>query len=307
MKKVFTLIAGVALSIGAFAQQIPNGGFENWTSPLNPDSWSTIASAYGGAAGTTLVTKDVSAGNHVQGLASMHIINDTVPLAGMNIIGECGLGGNSTANNLTFFGYAYTKRPDTMFFYYKYIPATKGAVTDTAAMLLDLTKAGNSLFGGEYFIPLTSTDSQFVSSYLPFNQLYSGAVTGAPDTLHLLFGSGNVLDTFVIRGSSLWVDSVYFDKSVLVASGIEQLQGNIEGVKIFPNPATDHVNIAVEADEIGSQVQLIDMSGRVVYDGKLSATTDAIDTKSLQAGVYSIRVNSIDKMTHYKGLVTITK
>ena len=108
-------------------------------------------------------------------------------------------------------------------------------------------------------------------------------------------------------GSTLWVDAIHFDASVNIANGIEQLTGTISGVNVFPNPATDRINVAIQADEVGSQIQLFDMEGREVYSAILSSTSATIDTRSLQAGVYSIRVNSIDKMTTYKGKIAVTK
>ena len=67
MKKVFTILTGIALSFGAMAQQLPNGSFETWTSVTNPDSWGTIASAFGSPAYAYFATKDTSTGNHPVG------------------------------------------------------------------------------------------------------------------------------------------------------------------------------------------------------------------------------------------------
>jgi hypothetical protein len=102
------------------------------------------------------------------------------------------------------------------------------------------------------------------------------------------------------------VDGVHFDASVLV-TGIEDVNGPVLGVNAYPNPTSGVLNITVQADEVGSQIQLIDMEGREVYNGILTSTKTVIDTRSFQSGVYSIRVNSIDKMTTYKGKVSVTK
>jgi hypothetical protein len=144
----------------------------------------------------------------------------------------------------------------------------------------------------EVYIPLTG-------SYLPSN-------TNAPDSLTLIFASGNLATFPNVYGSTLWIDSVHFDASVNV-TGINQVNGPVLGVNAFPNPATDHINITIQADEVGSQIQLFDMEGRMVYTGILGSTVSAIDTKSMPVGVYTIRVNSIDHLTTYNGKISLTK
>src|SRR5690606_35272772 len=45
MKKQFLLLIGAFFTATTlFAQQIPNGGFETWSNPYNPDGWTTLAS-----------------------------------------------------------------------------------------------------------------------------------------------------------------------------------------------------------------------------------------------------------------------
>ena len=74
MKKIFTSILAVAFGAAAFAQQIPNSGFETWTSPNNPDNWATWESAIGAPLG--LATKDTS--SKVEGAASIKIKTDSI-------------------------------------------------------------------------------------------------------------------------------------------------------------------------------------------------------------------------------------
>jgi hypothetical protein len=304
MKRLFTFFAAITLTLGASAQQVPNGGFESWNDSINPVDWSTIASAYGSPY-TSFARKDTSAGNYVQGTASLRLFSDSVPGQGV-IVSEAGLGANSTANNLTFYSFPYTKRPDTLFFYIKYTPGA-GAVVDTASLQFDLKQANDSsLFGGVGFVPLTNTVGRWEEVYIPLTGSYLPSNTNAPDSLTLIFASGNLATFPNVYGSTLWIDSVHFDASVNV-TGINQVNGPVLGVNAFPNPATDHINITIQADEVGSQIQLFDMEGRMVYTGILGSTVSAIDTKSMPVGVYTIRVNSIDHLTTYNGKISLTK
>jgi hypothetical protein len=311
MKKVFTLIA-LAVSLGSFAQQVPNGGFESWTNPKAPDSWGTFGNVTGaGAAGFVFpyfAIKDTAAANHVEGLASLKLITDTFPaFAGGFVLPSTACLGTlsiDAMNNFHYSGVAYAKRPDSLYFSYKYAPAIPA---DTAIMEFYLQKKDTSLMGGfGYAIvkPLSTTHGSWVNVKMSLAGYYTSPAF--PDTLQMLFFSST--DTAAATfGSSLWIDAIHFESALNVVSGIEQLAGEVKGVNAYPNPATDHINLAIQADEVGSQVQLFDMEGRMVYSGILNSTTDAIDTRSIPAGVYAIRVNSVDKLTTYKGKIALTK
>jgi len=206
-------------------------------------------------------------------------------------------------NNFHYSGLPYAKRPDTLFFSYKYAPATPG---DTGIMEFYLQKNDTSLMGGlGYAIikHLTNSGGQWVNVTIPLDSFYTSSEL--PDTIQMLFFSST--DTAAATfGSTLWIDDIHFDDSVNPL-GVEQINGEVRGVNVYPNPASSRINIAVEADEVGSRIQLYDMEGRMVYDGIINNTISAIDTRSLQSGVYSIRMNSIDHLTTYKGRVTIAK
>jgi len=310
MKKVFTLIAGVVLSLSTFAQQIPNGSFEHWATPLAPDHWGTIASAFGSAGYSYFAIKDTSAGNHPDSTASLKMVADTVNAGSLMVVpGQAGVGTATyvAGSGIVFSGIPYTKRIDTIYFDYKYAPAR---VVDTALMGFNLTKAGVSLFGGELDLPISTTSGLWKSVYLPLfkndSTQYYTTLRTIPDTLHFFFYAA--LDTgFGPWHSALWIDGLHFDAAVNVTgpNGIADLNGKVFGVNVYPNPANSTVNVAVESDEIGANFQLFDIAGREVYNAAITSDKFAIDTRNLQSGVYSIRVNSTDKMTTYKGKISI--
>jgi Secretion system C-terminal sorting domain len=291
---------------------VPNGGFETWTSPNAPDYWGTFGNVTGAGTGGFVfpyfAVKDISAGNHVEGLASLELITDTFPaFAGGFVLSSVAcLGGLSldATNQFHFSGVPYTKRPDTLYFSYKYVPAIPA---DTGIMEFYVQKKDTSLMGGfGYAIvySLSNTNGNWANIAIPLAGYYTSAAQ--PDTLQMLFFSST--DTAAATfGTKLWIDAIHFDASVNIANGIDELTNVTNGVKAYPNPATSQVNIAIAADEIGSQIQLFDMEGRMVYSGVLDNTTLTIDTRALQSGVYSIHVNSVDKLTTYKGRITIVK
>ena len=165
-----------------------------------------------------------------------------------------------------------------------------------------MNHAGTSILGGYLAENIPSTNGQWASTYISLTPYYVGSTL--PDTLILIFQSSNTQNG-AQANSTLRVDNVHFDASVNV-TGIETV-GPMLGVNAYPNPAADLINITIQADEIGSQIQLFDMEGRMVYSDILSSTRTVINTSTLQSGVYAIRVNSIDKLTTYKGKITVSK
>jgi hypothetical protein len=310
MKQLFTILSFIFLSVSAWAQQVPNGSFETWTNDTVPDYWSTWGNVIGvGGEFPYFAVKDTT--TYVDGHASIKLITDTIPSV---------VGGQQTGNPVTsslaglgtmtfnpvsmqpfFSGIAYTKKPDSLYFSIRYTPRNP---RDSGQIVFDLTKSGVSIFSGLLGANLPNTLGQWITTGINLTSYYQGATL--PDTLQLFFSSSTDMSPAdTIMGSTLWVDAVHFDASINV--GIVNISGNVKGINAYPNPATGKINIAIEQDEIGSQVQLFDINGREVYTGILGSAASSIDVQPLPAGIYSMRVNSIDKMTTYKGKVTVTK
>ena len=232
----------------------------------------------------------------------MKLVTDTLPASFGGVVTSSVatlgvLSINATTMQLVFSGYPYTKKPDSLYFSLKYSAAS---TKDTAEVAFTLNHAGTSILGGYVGGHIPDTHGAWLPFAIKLTPYYSGVTL--PDTMKLIFQSS--FDT-AYAGSTLWVDAVHFDASV--STGIEDVNGPVLGVNAYPNPTSGILNITVQADEVGSQIQLTDMEGREVYNGILTSTKTVIDTRSFQSGVYSIRVNSIDKMTTYKGKVSVTK
>src|SRR5580692_8734694 len=80
MKRKITLSAVfMAILFAGFAQQIPNGSFENWTNPNTPVSWTSAEDLAGEllVIDTSIFTfKDTT--TFTQGSASIKLVTDTV-------------------------------------------------------------------------------------------------------------------------------------------------------------------------------------------------------------------------------------
>ena len=60
---------------------------------------------------------------------------------------------------------------------------------------------------------------------------------------------------------------------------------------IYPNPAENYVTITKPDDRSEYDVSVADLSGRTVYNTRMKTTLLTIDTGSLPAGIYLVRLS----------------
>ena len=103
--------------------------------------------------------------------------------------------------------------------------------------------------------------------------------------------NGNGIFTFVLdlfctsraSGSAKAEDQL----EIGLASGIEDYE--IENVNVYPNPFENQINISVETK---SNVTIMDITGRTVYNVTINAGSTTIDADYLNSGIYFITINS---------------
>jgi hypothetical protein len=78
----------------------------------------------------------------------------------------------------------------------------------------------------------------------------------------------------------------------------------LDKIQIYPNPASDVVNINLPADEFAvSRISLYDLQGRIVIDKTFNTKTIQLDVKPLKNGIYQMVING--KATSAKTLVVL--
>jgi len=201
MRAKFTLLTlMVAALFTASAQQIPNGGFESWSSAVSPASWTSIEDLLG--LSTNIFTYKDSV-DFVQGAASLKLVSDSLslePQAGV-IGGIISLGtGALVGNSISFHGVPFTSRPDTLEFEYQ----LTSPGTDTAVIEIILTKGGvTQVLGAEFLLTETNVWSPV---NIPLAQFYDTAGV-LPDTLIIQFQSSHKAP---VKGTTLHVDAMRF-------------------------------------------------------------------------------------------------
>ena len=74
----------------------------------------------------------------------------------------------------------------------------------------------------------------------------------------------------------------------LLGVGVNEL--SVSNLNIFPNPATDLVN--VQADNMISRIKVVSYSGKVMFDELINSESAQINTSALAPGVYFIQVET---------------
>ncbi len=72
-------------------------------------------------------------------------------------------------------------------------------------------------------------------------------------------------------------------------TGLNQYQ-TADWITLYPNPAKDKVSISVSADLVGKQLYLSDIRGRILMTQVIESENSLINTESLKAGVYFLRI-----------------
>lgn len=127
-----------------------------------------------------------------------------------------------------------------------------------------------------------------------FNGTFMGAATGLdPAEIDFVMGSGTG-NTVAYSGKYdnllVWANTVenLLDTELFVAS-------TLNTITVYPNPATDVLNVAAIASDI-TAIQIVDLNGRQVYAKSFSNVADTqINVNELSTGMYLVNITSGDK------------
>jgi hypothetical protein len=116
-------------------------------------------------------------------------------------------------------------------------------------------------------------------------------ISGANGTFFIPQVAGNYsVSTFY--GTCL-SESIYFNPQLSVPSI------STFGIILYPNPASDELNIEVNEAFIGKSFQMYSTSGELVKKGKLDSKTNRISLAKLPSGIYSIQVPDLQEVIRF--------
>lgn len=280
MKKttfILTVLIAIAISVNA---QIPNSGFENWTTVGGNDSltggvWSSTN--YYSSGPFYPVTKSTDHYPTDVGNYSIKIENN------ISILPSYGGYGAAWTGSLDYSGgavFPITGHPTSFCGYYKYIPQNN----DTLSILLLLYYNGNSVaeadLGGTTAVPSWTSFNIPLTTYT------------IADSASITIGAYNVNSySGMPHGNSvLYVDNLSFDN--LITSISEPTSENIT-FSLYPNPASDIVTLNIDnMNNTDLTLNIYNVTGTLVKSEMLKQNQQQINTGNLNNGIYMIEIKS---------------
>ncbi len=290
MKKIILSIMTVACA-AAFAQ-IPNSGFENWTSMgsyNNPDNWSQL-NAMTSSMSVYTATKGTP-GN--PGTAYLKLVSKNV--TGMGVMPGIATTGMINMGNLSVTGgFPFTLRPQSLTGAWQLMASG----SDSGFVAVYLTKWNASMSMRDTVAMAMQNLSGMVMSWTSFSINLMYMKGGFPDTALIILSSSGMTP---VANSYLYVDNLAFAGSV---AGVKENKLNAK-IKLFPNPANDKLVVSVNSSKITKgQIEIADIQGRNVKSLSnidfTSATT--IDIADLTKGEYLIKISTSEGVISQKFL-----
>jgi hypothetical protein len=139
----------------------------------------------------------------------------------------------------------------------------------------------------------TQNDTLFAQGIATNYQWYLNGqpISGANESFVVPQVAGNYsVSTFY--GTCL-SESVYFNPQLSVASI------STYGISLYPNPASDELNIEVNEAFVGKSFQIYSTSGELVKKGKLDSKSNRISLTKLPAGTYTIEISSVQETLRF--------
>jgi hypothetical protein len=266
------LVAICILPFAILKAQVPNGGFENWTSG-NPDNWYNSNLTGIGIPVTQYTPGHTGICAKGQPVFSA-ILNDTLPPLLMS---------GTTPGN----GFPISQAYATLEFYYQ-CNLTNADLFSATVVMYD---AGNSPIGGGNE-DMAASASGWTHKSISIGYSNSNPPAYAQISFTLLPDASSSA-TQPSLSSTFLVDDV----SLTGVAAVTEITGGNNFATVFPNPAKDAVAVSVNNSVNGiADVVVYDLLGNVVKKFSSAMTTTRYEQKfsvaGLPAGIYPVRITS---------------
>lgn len=291
MKTILKSIILLFSASTAFAQ-IPNAGFENWTSVSTysvPDGWGTLNNTY-----TVQTATKGTPGS--PGASYLKLTSKTYSNTVINGIAVSGVLDTITMQPKS--GFAFNQQPANLTGKWQHmiygssqgsvqVKLTRwdgGAGSRVAVASGSVTLSGMAMSWANFTIPLSYSDSN------------------APDSCVIILKASGSNPT---NNDYLWVDNLAFSGSVV---GLTEMHSSFENLNVYPNPAKDviHISFTGKANQY-SKVEMFDVAGKKVLEndfGPLSGNVNKnINVSKLAKGIYTLKIVSENSTENRKVVI----
>lgn len=171
-------------------------------------------------------------------------------------------------------GMPYTVRPDSVAFWYKYMP--QGG--DQGKATVQLSQNGNVIATGQFII--TSAQSTYKRAVMAFNYV----TADVPDTLNMKFVTGG--DSSSTAGTMLYIDDIEIIKN---DAGLNESANAT--IPVFPNPANESIQVDLSNDR---EISIYTSTGKWIETVHAAANgqNTKINTRDYAEGIYVMKSES---------------
>ncbi len=270
MKKQITtlLLFSAFFALKVNAQLIPNGDFENWTltSGVNfLDGWQTSSAQPSDTISPTQITDNANGNSAI--LLQTRYVN-----------------GAGVIQAIASINFPLSSKPMYFNGFYKSFRTGSGTAEIKATFKNNGTEIGTSLL----------TVNTNVNSYSTFSLPINYSSTLIPDEVIIYIASDGLMNK--VLNNKLWVDNLSFTSSPL---SINETFGETNTISIFPNPASNELNIELKDNEEGT-LKIINIFGEIVLEQYITFGESLIEIDYLTSGVYLLEATIENKKTIVK-------
>lgn len=280
---ILVLFIGILCSVSG---QIPNKGFEQWTSFGNyedPTYWGSTNYASPGT--FYAITKSTDHYPPDVGSYSVRLENNALLVPSYGARGFLATGVPPPSPDFPITGH-----PTSLTGYYKY-----SSYGDYVYIHIQLFKNGLSIANGTY------TSIASVSDWTPFEATISDYESADSATIIIAAYTANSFDDIPFGNSILYVDNLNFDH--YVTSNIETTSPETL-VTVFPNPAANMIMIQTKQELKEDWIlNIYNISGALVKSELLTKNNQTIRIEDLSSGVYTLKIKSNEMTTQQKLII----
>lgn len=281
--KYFTLTSLLLLLAIVVNSQIPNAGFENWTTVGSyevPDEWGNMNAVT--ASSNVFTTVKGSPGSPGDSFIKLTTKN----INGVNTPGVIVSGQLNTTTLKAESGFPFNQQVKNLTGRYQFM----GYSNDSATIAAWLTRWDSDSQRRDTVASLMTRKSGMMHAWANFSLPFVYFSDEVPDTAIIyISSSGQTPQDY----SFIWIDNLNFEG--LVTSAQEEVFDN--NMIVFPSPTTDQISISFTSkSNYATELLIIDMAGNIVQKSVIAASTGQnlinLTTLNMARGVYLLQLNS---------------
>lgn len=201
------------------------------------------------------------------------------------------------------FGRPFTGKPTSLRGYYK----SNSIMQDSFDMYITLFN--EAIISGEprgdTVAHAQFTSNETVGTWTPFELTLDYHNANDVDSIQIVFASSAEGASFAGQlGNTLWIDNL---ELYYAPVGISQVLMPEIGVKTFPNPAVDQLNIELEKELPNNEFLIMAADGKIVKRNQINGLNEKIDVSQLTPGIYFYLLNDEKGYSMNSGSFVIEK